>query len=300
MTVDPLTSSKIKGMWRITRPLDAFIMGIGLILSMVLSGSVVLGIPPIVYVTVFIGGFLVTGHAMVVNDIIDIEIDKINEPRRVLPSGVLSIPFAKIYAIFLALIGLLLFYFIDLGGYDRLPFLWVYVLFHVLLADLYNYKLKGTGFLGNIIVAESTYGLFLAGDLFLNGKLTLVPQIVGITAFCTSLAREIYKGIIDQKGDAEHNIRTVAVVFGPRFAKYLATSILAFCLLLLVYLFTHVYFIGQLGLLIVIILLFYILSLAPHADKPKQSRRIKSLILIGPLILAPFLIVDQLYHIAFF
>ncbi|MHA2503509.1 MAG: UbiA family prenyltransferase [Candidatus Kariarchaeaceae archaeon] len=285
---------KLRGYSRIVRPMDGVVMGVGLILAMVLSGSVELGISFIFYVYVFLAGFFVTSHAMVVNDIIDIDIDRINEPQRVLPSGLLSQREAALYSIFLVVVGILFFYLIDAGGYDKIPYLWAYGLFHVILADIYNKWLKGTGLIGNIVVAESSYALFLAGDLFLNGRLTLIPQVIGITGFFASLSREIFKGIIDVEGDREHGVRTLAVILGPIKAKYVATVIFALTIPLLVLLFPYVDLIGTIGLIIAISLYLYTLYLTRNAEVRAVSRKIKTYILMGPLIISPFLIVDSL------
>jgi len=284
-------------MWRIIRPVDGIIMGIGLNVAMVLAGSLQQHIPFIFYVYVFLAGLLVSSHAMVVNDIVDLEIDKINEPDRVLPQGLLSKRQSWLYAIFLAVAGIFFFVLIDLGGYDTVPFVWLYGLFHVILADIYNYKLKATGLVGNIVVAESSYALFLAGDLFLNGHLTLIPEVVGVMAFCASLSREIFKGIVDQEGDAQHGVRTLAVVLGPKMAKYIASAIFSVCLILAIFVFSHLYLLGKIGLVLVCGIFLYILYLAKDAEIPAQSKKIKSYILLGPLLLSPFLILDQLLQL---
>jgi len=290
---------KLQSLWTIIRPVNDFVMGIGLNVGMILAGSYELGLPFIFYIYALGAGFFLSAHAMVVNDIIDIEIDLINEPNRVLPKGIISRKTAAIYSIFLGILGVLFFALIDIAGFDKFPYLWLYGLAHLVIADLYNYKLKEMGFIGNLTVAWTGYALFFGADIFLNGHLTLIPQVIGVIAFCADLSREIYKGIIDQEGDREHNVKTIAVVLGPRKAKYIASAIFSVCILVSVYAFPQLLLLGKIGLLITNLLFVYILWLAKDAEDPQQTRKIKTYIMMGPLLVSPFLILDRILQISF-
>ena len=94
---------------KITRPVNGITMGMGLLMAYIIAGSLDNEFPFLGYIYLIIAGFFVTSHAMVLNDIIDLEIDKINAPHRPLPSGAMSVKNAKIYSLVLLGIGLIFF-----------------------------------------------------------------------------------------------------------------------------------------------------------------------------------------------
>ena len=57
--------------------------------------GIAIGFPEMILTTVslfgFITGFAISGYSMIINDIYDLEIDKINQPKRPLPQGSVSI-----------------------------------------------------------------------------------------------------------------------------------------------------------------------------------------------------------------
>ncbi|MCY3412217.1 MAG: UbiA family prenyltransferase [Candidatus Heimdallarchaeota archaeon] len=281
----------------ITRPINGIVMGAGLFVSFFVAGALDLNFPSLGFVSLFFAGYFVTAHAMVVNDIIDIEIDKINAPHRVLPSGRMSVQGAKIYSLVLLAIGLSFFAVLDLGGYTKYPYNWLWGLIHVIMSDLYNLKLKKTGLLGNIVVAYMSWALFLYPDIFLNDQLTKIPLFFGLVSFCISLSREVLKGIMDVDGDREHGINTLAVLYGGKFARNVGLIIQIVIVFLAVYIIPDNGLIGQVGIIIFII---YIISVIRHTIKaidPKEAKQSKSKILLAPLIVFPFLIIDVLFPI---
>ncbi len=141
----------------------------------------------------------------IINDIYDLEIDRINRPNRVLPSGMLSVDTAKI------LYGLFLTISIGLSGCNGLKS----VLFVIIVnATLYFYsvRLKHIPLLGNFIVSLLTfsaliYGAMIAGNVYAG----IIP---GVFAFFTNFIREIIKDIEDVKGDEANNINTFPNLYG--------------------------------------------------------------------------------------
>ncbi|MGM0438426.1 MAG: UbiA family prenyltransferase [Bacillota bacterium] len=79
---------------------------------------------------------------MILNDIFDIEVDKINAPDRPLPSGVISPTIAVVFTAIITLLGLKLSFFIN-----KIAVL-LYIIFWV-ISFLYNWKLKEKGLVGN-------------------------------------------------------------------------------------------------------------------------------------------------------
>lgn len=159
------------------------------------------------------------GIAMVHNDIIDLEIDRINAPGRPIPSGRVSMREAQIFLLVLFLVG-------TTAGL----ILWVVEAFIIMfstlvLSLLYNSKLKKLGFLGNLAVGVTATSAFLYGDAIATGWDHFWP----ISAWNASIylflisailntSREVAKGIMDTDGDAQHGVKTIAVLYGKRNA----------------------------------------------------------------------------------
>ena len=137
---------------------------------------------------------LFAGFGNMVNDIFDINIDKINKPFRPLASGSLEIREAVITAITAGAIGLVLSLFVHRYGIlVALPAL--------ILVALYTPFFKRLSFVGNILIAfiaslAFIYGGMAAGKPF--GAIVLV-----IFAFLLHLGREIVKDIQDKEADTK-------------------------------------------------------------------------------------------------
>ena len=72
--------------------------------------GIAIGFPEMVLTNVslfgFITGFAISGYSMIINDVYDIEIDKINQPERPLPQGFVSIKLAISFSLILLFLGL--------------------------------------------------------------------------------------------------------------------------------------------------------------------------------------------------
>lgn len=260
---------KLTAAFELIRPSNAFMGGIGVIVGALSSGflttqnwlELVFG-----YFVVF----CVSATGMIINDITDIKVDRINCPERVLPSGRLSIQTAKI-----------LFGVYVLGGFV-LAFLTlnaVVVFIAVLgtfLTIAYSIKLKRQGFIGNLFVALLTASAILLGGA-LQGRLDIAiwPALV---AFLINVGREITKGIDDYGGDAQTGVKTLAVRFGPKFAAKMATCFLvatimvAFIPYILLY-FSMVYFVCLLG---IDILLLVVIARLLRDPTPRNAHSLKT------------------------
>ncbi|RUA29064.1 MAG: hypothetical protein DSY76_03740 [Bacteroidetes bacterium] len=159
----------------------------------------------------------------IVNDIADVEIDKINRPDRALSSGVISISQAKSLQWFFEIAAIILGF--SVAYHIGQPSL---VNIHILLIFLlrtYAKKLKCKGLIGNITVAISTatvpawvwiYSIFalqtsLPNTSFDFSFINLITLFYIGFAFIFTLIREIVKDLEDLKGDKECNCNTLAV-----------------------------------------------------------------------------------------
>jgi len=80
---------KIRALFELLRPELLFAAGICVIIGEIIS----LGkLPPISEISLgFLWGVFLSAPAMVLNDLFDIEVDRINAPKRALPSGLISV-----------------------------------------------------------------------------------------------------------------------------------------------------------------------------------------------------------------
>ncbi len=170
--------------------------------------------------------FFVAAGGNVVNDIFDIEVDKINRPHRALPSGRMTIRQAWYYVAFLSFVGLL---FALLTG----PWSAVIVLCFEIIGYTYAAKVKTLGLAGNFMVAFSfafgvLYGSFIYAETVGQALSNAIPTphwLFFFTAFLILQARETIKGAEDVEGDEERNVRTIARVYGYSAAAGVAAGL---------------------------------------------------------------------------
>ncbi|MFX1510639.1 MAG: geranylgeranylglycerol-phosphate geranylgeranyltransferase [Promethearchaeota archaeon] len=157
----------------------------------------------------------------VINDIYDLEVDKVNRPDRPLPSGQISLQQAKIWTVILILLSLLFSFLTVPYSFIGIWTVLIAALF-ALVGLLYAAKGKVMGIWGNFTVAISfAFGLFY-GALVTYLFIPLVIFVYFITAASVLQGREIIKGIEDIEGDALRDVQTIARKYGIRKAAILA------------------------------------------------------------------------------
>jgi len=83
-----MLTKKISGMVRLLRPELALAAGVCVTLGQVLAAGRAPSLP--VGILGFVCAFALSGAALILNDFFDYEVDRINHPRRPLPSGAVS------------------------------------------------------------------------------------------------------------------------------------------------------------------------------------------------------------------
>jgi len=169
---------------------------VGIIVGYLFSGNS----SPTALPLLIIAGIVSLGFGNVINDIYDIETDTIAHPERALPSGMVTITQAKVFAILLVAIALI-------SGFLVSPLHGVATLIPILLLTLYAIRLKGTPLAGNIIVSLLVAYTMIYGALGGRFELALVPAVL---AFLTNMIREITKDCADQEGDSAAGLITTA------------------------------------------------------------------------------------------
>ncbi len=161
----------------------------------------------------FVTGFAICGYSMVINDYYDIEVDRVNQPGRPLPSGAISTTGALVLATAMLAVGILAS--IVLVNWTAVGI----VLLYALLSWLYNFRAKKYGLSGNVIVASSLAIPFIYGGVVSGGSVTSsLLLFMAATAFLSGVGREVVKAMADVAGDEKRGIRSFARVYGVKAA----------------------------------------------------------------------------------
>lgn len=203
-------SSRFIAFLTIIRPVNSLMMGLGVVLSEIIAFQ---GVPSLhVMFFGFLTAFCLTAASMVLNDYFDFEVDLINAPWRPLPSGLIKKNEAVFYFVLLAFLGVFSSLLISFECF-LLAFLATFI------SSLYNARGKRYGLIGNFMVSFCVALPFLFGSMAIRSHGSLLLQIFSLAAFLSNTGREVMKGIVDVKGDEVRGVKTVAMIFGGRFAS---------------------------------------------------------------------------------
>ena len=210
---------KFKDAIEITRPINCLMGALTVVIGLLntrsnvpldkLTINIVLG----VFTYIFLAA---SGN--IINDVYDIEIDKINRPERPIPRGSISLKQAKELFFLYLIIGIILSLVNTL--ILSLPLInLVLAFFFGFIAWVYAKWGKKSGFLGNIIVGVS-FSIGLVYGAYLNSPI-IPPYILFffITAFSLLVAREIIKGCEDIEGDKNQGVKTLAIKIGIKSSR---------------------------------------------------------------------------------
>jgi len=165
---------------------------------------------------------LITAGGNAVNDLFDVDIDRINRPYRPLASGKLSARRAKIFYFTVTVAGLAASAALNVYSF-------LIAVFAAISIFMYSFKLKRSVFFGNFAVALITGLTFIYAGASVKDFSDVYPA--ALFAFLTNLIREIIKDAEDVRGDGEIGARTIATKFGTTTSAYiciLLTGILLF------------------------------------------------------------------------
>jgi len=195
--------SKASGFFEIARIPNCIMMGLAVIIGEFMSlGTAV----PIYSVVVgFLVGFFLVAGSMAMNDILDTGIDRINSPKRPIPSGRVSKTEATAFATITLALGLSLAFALSVVNL-------VIAVLAVSLMLYYNRFGKKTGLPGNAVVSANLAIPFIFGGAI--GGISNTLYIFALLAFLAGMGREIIKGMADIEGDSKRVVRTLAVSKG--------------------------------------------------------------------------------------
>jgi geranylgeranylglycerol-phosphate geranylgeranyltransferase len=204
----------------LVRPVNFIITALSIFVSCILAGGTQDQMLLMIFAS--LSGALIGSGGMVINDVLDIEIDRINKPERPLPSGAVARYDAVMFYAILTGFGLIMSAYTTRGAF-------IIAFFSAPAIVLYSKILKGTPLLGNITVG------FLTGLAFIYGGATVgnIRQAImpALFAFLINVGREIVKDMEDVEGDSKNNARTFPVKYGMKNAGVVATTFLIFVII---------------------------------------------------------------------
>ena len=197
---------QIKGLYKISRPMSTLSGALAVVLGGYVAGTGE-------WLNIFLATLatlLISAAANAWNDYRDIEIDKINQPKRPLPSGLVSPRSALIFSLVMTAVSILLAAFINQTAF-------VIALVSAVMLYIYSWRLKSTVLMGNAIVAViSAMSAIFGGIAAGNPRPSLWLAAIIASAI---MGREVLKTLADYEGDLRQRCRTVATVWGRRPAR---------------------------------------------------------------------------------
>ena len=257
------------------RPINSFMIGLAVVVGIAIGSPDMLFSRLTIYG--FITGFSISSYSMIINDIYDIEIDKVNQPERPLAKQIISINSALSLSLILLLIGLTSSLLIS---YYNI----IITAIFSFLSWFYNIWGKKQGIIGNSIVASSMSIPFIFGGI-ITGNISLLVWSISLIAFLSGMGREIIKTIADVEGDKIKGVKSVSIQFGSRNAMLIACGFIIISILISfipIYLnLIQIYYIPLL-ILTDFILLYSIFVLSKNYSK-SESLKVKKYILYAML-----------------
>ena len=215
-------SARLNAYLTLIRPPNTIMIGLAVIVGEAIALGKLPGISEAGFG--FLTASLMMAGTMVANDVYDVEIDKVNSPQRPLASGTIKSSDAVVLSVVLSGAAI---------GFSALLGLWTFLtaLLALALMIYYNTKGKKTGLIGNAVVSFNVALPFFYGGLAVNSIRPLL-FIFSVVAFLANLGREVAKGIADVKGDSLRQVRTLAVIRGPRVAALASAGLFVTAVLL--------------------------------------------------------------------
>lgn len=203
--------NKLISIIKITRPANVLISFFVVIVAVLIAQKQNTGIE--IMILAALSAAFATAAGNIINDIFDIETDKISHPDRVLVKVTLAINEAWYEYLLFNLLSMLI------SAILPSPLLFI-VIFSLLLLYLYSAYLKKIILIGNLTIAFLTGMTFIYGGFAVGNPVDAI--IPAVFAFLINLIREIVKDIMDLEGDKKQNIISLPAKYGIYFTKKLA------------------------------------------------------------------------------
>lgn len=222
---------KILAYLKIIRPINVLITFLVVLVAILISQTGVMEIS--IYLLVPLSASLIAAAGNVINDIYDIETDRISHPERVLVLGNLDIKRAWLLNFLLNTTAVFITLFIS-------KTLLVIAVLTIVLLYFYSTHLQKLPLIGNITVAILTGAAFLYGGVAVdNISSAIIPAVFAIMI---NLIRELVKDTQDMEGDLKNGYQTFPIKFGVLNTHKLIIALSIILILMTLYpFFFHIY-----------------------------------------------------------
>lgn len=286
---------KVKAAIEILRPINA-LMGCLTVIIGILNTRVGISLDRLILNIILgvITYFFIAGSGMVINDIYDIEIDKINRPERPIPRGAITLKQAKIlfggtlfFGVFISIIHSLI---LELGLLNV-----IVAAFFGFIGWFYAKWGKKTGLFGNIVTSIGFSIGWIYGSILNSLVLPIYIYYFFLASFFGLLSREVIKGCEDIEGDKDARVKTLALQIGIKKSIYVSIIFAAIGIIFYILpLFTKILnpFLYSLSLIFGIPIMFYtiVLMLRKNLEKKAFSKISLILKISGLFLLISFLL----------
>lgn len=163
-------------------------------------------------------GFILSASTNTINDILDLELDRIEKPERPLPREDITLKQAWFVFGIETIIAFFLGFMLSIPAF-------LLTVFVALISVLYSFRLKNYLLFKNTLTAFGVASAFLVGVLSTNQEIPLAVIFFFLQIFITVVAFEIHKDIADTEGDADRGKVTIPTRFGKQFAAFIALTL---------------------------------------------------------------------------
>jgi geranylgeranylglycerol-phosphate geranylgeranyltransferase len=259
------------------RPVNSLMVGFAVVVGIAVTIPVeILSLPALLG---FLTGFLISSYSMVVNDIYDREVDRVNNLNRPLANGRIETRTAVIFSVTLLSLGIISSVLISWNNF-------IIAAVFAFIAWIYNSWGKKQILLGNMMVAASVAIPYIYGGSAVERIGSQLLWFLALTSFLASTGREVIKTISDVEGDEFRDVKSIARIKGSKVAASVGTALflsaVASSFLPIIT--------NQVGMVYLILIfipnsLFIYAALKVNRDYSKENAiKIKNLSLIGMII----------------
>lgn len=166
----------------------------------------------------FLTGFLISSASMLINDVIDLEVDKINKPWKPLPRGLFNPRLVEYFSVASLVLGVLL------NTLSNPQALFTAILYAIIA---YTYNFLRNKWFSHFLVSAATTGPFIYGYSLsmTSGERLIFIALFSTVVFLINTSREFVKSIADERGDRAKGYQTITTVFGRDFAAKLSLAL---------------------------------------------------------------------------
>jgi len=188
---------RVRGMLSVIRPEDCTFSAIAVYIGWAASTRDLLPHRPLPLIFWSLATFLVVAVLNILNDLGDLEIDRLIHEKRAIASGRISLKLSERYMVVLLLGSMAFAIAASIVGGNPLT-LFIYFL-GLMIGLLYEIRLKRWGLAGNLTIAALIGFPFLLGGS--TNEITALLLVLCAMAVVTGLAKEIINDVKDLEGD---------------------------------------------------------------------------------------------------